>query len=69
MEAAPPAIETPKVLSEESRDVSHQTADVLGVVATAQDPAPSATSSGATVQGNLGTIQSQTEGAPPSTQL
>jgi hypothetical protein len=69
MEAAPQAIEAPKVPSEESRDVSHQTADVLEVVATAQDPAPSATSSGAMVQGNSGTIQSQTVGPPPSTQL
>lgn len=62
-------MEVPKVPSEQSKDVSHQTADVLEVVEKAQDPATSAISSGAAVQGSSGAIQSQAVGPPPSTQL
>lgn len=62
-------MEAPKVPSEESKDVSHQTTDVLEVVDRAPEPAPSATTSEATVQGSSGTNQSQTVGPPPSGQL
>jgi len=68
VEPAPQVIGAPTVPSEESKDVHHETVDVLEVVERAQDPAPSATSSGATVQGIAGTIQPQPAEHPPPSQ-
>ena len=60
----PQPTETPKVPPEESKDVSHQTTDVLEVVERAQDPAASTTSGGATVQGIAGIIHPQPADRP-----
>jgi hypothetical protein len=62
---APQVIGAPEVPPEESKDVHHETADVPEVVERAQDPAPSATPSGATVQSIAGIIQPQPAGHPP----
>jgi len=51
--------------SEEIKDPHNQAADVLEVVERAPEPAPPATSSGASAQSIPGTIRPQPAGHPP----